>query len=181
MLDTDRETALTGTASQTSEATSWARVRRFTMEVFSFLSVGGIAFIVDVGVSNLLVYGFAGIPALMPGSPIKAKVVSTVVSVAVAWLGNRFWTYGKRASGSSVTGIWRFALVNAIGMVIVVAPLGVSWYLLGLRGPIAYNVATNIIGIGLAMIFRFWAYRTWVFPDRSGERHVIVDTVEDPK
>lgn len=144
------------------------RFRRLFAEVFSFLAVGGTAYIVDVGVSNLLVYGAPalGLPALMASSPIKAKIISTLVSVAVAWLGNRFWTYGKREHGSQIAGMWRFALANAIGMVIAVAPLGLTWYVLGLRDPISYNISTNIVGIGLAMVFRFWAYRTWVFPDR---------------
>jgi putative flippase GtrA len=65
--------------------------------------------------------------------------------------------------------MWKFVVVNLIGMVIVVAPLGVSWYLLGLHDPLSYNISTNVVGIGLAMVFRFWAYRTWVFPDRGEE------------
>lgn len=158
-------------------ASRWARLRRLVREVFSFLSVGGLAYIVDVGLSNLLLFGFAGVPALLDGSPVKAKVVSTVVSVAVAWLGNRFLTYGSRNSGSEFSTIWKFAVANALGMAIVVAPLGVTWYLLGLRDPLTYNISTNIVGIGLAMVFRFWIYRTWVFPDRgeapAPEREVI--------
>ena len=59
---------------------------------------------------------------------------------------------------------------------IVVAPLGVTWYLLGLHDPVSYNISTNVIGIGLAMVFRFWAYRTWVFPDR-GEQDPAAEVV----
>lgn len=160
-------------AADAERAPRWVRLRRFVREVLSFLSVGGISYIVDVGLSNLLLFGFAGIPALLDGSPIKAKVVSTLVSVAVAWLGNRFLTYGGRDSGSEFSTIWKFAVANAIGMVIVVAPLGVTWYLLEMRDPVTYNISTNIVGIGLAMVFRFWAYRTWVFPDRGAAREVV--------
>ncbi|GAA4517231.1 GtrA family protein [Brevibacterium yomogidense] len=145
----------------------WADRRRLFREVLSFLSVGGVAYLVDVGLSNVLLFGFLGVPALLVASPVKAKVVSTIVSMAVAWVGNRFLTYGQRNSGSALAGMWKFIVVNLIGMVIVVAPLGVTWYLLGLHDPVSYNISTNVIGIGLAMIFRFWAYRTWVFPDRS--------------
>lgn len=150
-----------------------SRWRTLVVEVFRFLSVGGFAYIVDVGVSNLLVYGFFGIPALMPGSPLKAKIISTVLSVIVAWLGNKLWTYGDRDSGSNVRGFIMFVVVNAIGMVIAVAPLGFTWYILGLRDPISYNISTNVIGIGLAMVFRFYAYRTWVFKDIK-ETEVVV-------
>ena len=147
----------------------WANRRRLFREVLSFLSVGGVAYLVDVGLSNLLLFGFLGIPALLVASPVKAKIVSTIVSMAVAWVGNRFLTYGQRDSGSALSGMWKFVVVNLIGMVIVVAPLGVSWYLLGLHDPLSYNISTNVVGIGLAMVFRFWAYRTWVFPDRGEE------------
>lgn len=150
-----------------------SRWRTLAVEVLRFLSVGGFAYVVDVGVSNLLVYGFYGVPALMPGSPLKAKIISTVLSVIIAWLGNKLWTYGDRDSGSNVRGFIMFAVVNAIGMVIAVAPLGFTWYILALRDPISYNISTNVIGIGLAMVFRFYAYRTWVFKDIT-ETEVVV-------
>lgn len=168
MLERRREPAGAPTPEQrTTWSQRWADRRRLFREVFSFLSVGGIAYLVDVGLSNLLLFGFLGVPALLVASPIKAKVVSTIVSMAVAWVGNRFVTYGQRDTGSTLAGMWKFIVVNLIGMVIVVAPLGVTWYLLGLHDPISYNISTNVIGIGMAMVFRFWAYRTWVFPDRS--------------
>ncbi len=184
MLERRREPA--GAPSQEQRVTwsqRWADRRRLFREVLSFLSVGGISYLVDVGLSNLLLFGFLGIPALLVASPIKAKIVSTIVSMAVAWVGNRFITYGQRDSGSTLAGLWKFVVVNLIGMVIVVAPLGVTWYLLGLHDPLSYNISTNVIGIGLAMVFRFWAYRTWVFPDRGAQdpaaEVVVTDGFDD--
>ena len=149
--------------------------RSLLVEVMRFLMVGGAGYIVDVGLSNLLVYGFLGIPATMPGSPVKAKIISTVASVIVAWLGNKLWTYGDRTTGSNVRGFILFVVVNAIGMVITVLPLGVTWYLLNLRDPISYNISTNIVGIALAMAFRFYAYRTWVFKERNSHSEKVSD------
>lgn len=151
--------------------------RELTIEVLRFLAVGGFAYVVDVVLCNILVYGFFGIPALMHDSPLKAKVVSTVVSMIVAWLGNRLWTYGDRQSGSNLRGIVLFVVVNLVGMIIAVGPLGITWYLLGLRDPISYNISTNIVGIGLAMIFRFYAYRTWVFKDHQDSTGPEVEVV----
>lgn len=177
MLERRREPAEAPSPQQRATwSQRWADRRRLFREVLSFLSVGGIAYLVDVGLSNLLLFGFLGVPALLVASPIKAKVVSTIVSMAVAWVGNRFVTYGRRDTGSTLTGLWKFIVVNLIGMVIVVAPLGVTWYLLGLHDPVSYNISTNVIGIGLAMVFRFWAYRTWVFPDR-GEQDPAAEVV----
>lgn len=149
--------------------------RSLFVEVMRFLMVGGAGYVVDVGLSNLLVYGFLGIPATMPGSPVKAKVISTVASVIVAWLGNKLWTYGDRTTGSNLRGFILFVVVNAIGMVITVLPLGVTWYVLNLRDPISYNISTNIVGIALAMAFRFYAYRTWVFKERNSHPEKVCD------
>ncbi|GAA4282947.1 hypothetical protein GCM10022261_04780 [Brevibacterium daeguense] len=159
-----------------------ARWRIFAVEVFRFLTVGGLGYIVDVGLSNLLVYGFFGlVPAVMPGSPLKAKIISTIASVVVAWLGNRLWTYGDRHVGSNLRGMTLFFVVNAIGMVIAVLPLGFTWYVLELRDPVSYNISTNIIGIGLAMIFRFYAYRTWVFKKRPQVETVVLEGLSSSK
>lgn len=159
-----------------------SRWRTLAAEVFRFLMVGGLGYIVDVGLSNLLVYGFGpfGIPALMSDSPLKAKIISTIASVVVAWLGNRLWTYSDRQVGSNLRGITLFFVVNAIGMVIAVLPLGVTWYLLGLRDPISYNISTNVIGIGLAMVFRFYAYRTWVFKKHPKAETIELDIIVPP-
>lgn len=134
-------------------------------EALQFLTVGGVSYIVDVGLSNLLVYGLWAVPVLLHDGPIKAKIISTIASVIVAWMGNKLWTYGDRETGSNLRGFVLFVLVNGAGMIITVLPLAFTWYVLGLRGPIAYNISTNIVGIALAMAFRFYAYRTWVFRD----------------
>lgn len=149
------------------------RWKKLGAEVAQFLMVGGISYLVDVGLSNLLVYGFFGFPAVFHDSPLKAKIISTVVSIVVAWLGNKFLTYKDRSTGSSARGFVMFFLVNLAGMIIVVAPLGFTWYILNLRDPISYNISTNIIGIGLGMIFRFYAYRTWVFRDAPAKEIVV--------
>ena len=54
-------------------------------------------------------------------------------------------------------------------------PVGVTHYLLDLTGQIALNVAA-IIGTAFATVFRFLAYRRWVFvgkPD-AAERAALV-------
>ena len=155
-----------------------ARLRRLAVEAFKFLTVGGVGFVVDVGLSNVLAYGLGPIPALLDGSPIKAKLVSTIVAMIVVWIGNRLWTYGDRTTGSNLRGIILFIVVNLVGMVITVAPLGVTWYLLGMRDQLTYNISTNVIGIALATAFRFYAYRTWVFKDSTPPAEVVVELDE---
>lgn len=152
-----------------------ARLRRLAVEAFKFLTVGGVGFVVDVGLSNVLAYGLGPIPALLDGSPIKAKIVSTIVAMIVVWIGNKLWTYGDRTTGSNVRGVVLFIVVNLLGMVITVVPLGVTWYLLDMRDQLTYNISTNVIGIALATAFRFYAYRTWVFKDSAPPAEVVVE------
>lgn len=152
-----------------------ARLRRLAVEAFKFLTVGGVGFVVDVGLSNVLAYGIGPVPALLDGSPIKAKIISTIAAMIVVWIGNKLWTYGDRTTDSNLRGIILFIVVNVAGMIISVIPLGVTWYLLDMRDQLTYNISTNVIGIALAMAFRFYAYRTWVFKDQAPAAEVVVE------
>jgi putative flippase GtrA len=49
-----------------------------------------------------------------------------------------------------------------VGLVIQLACLGFTTYLLGLHGRLSYNAAL-ITGIALATLFRYWSYKTWVW------------------
>src|SRR6476469_7463584 len=60
-------------------------------QLAKFGVVGSIAYVVDVGLFNLL--SDAGSSPLLAGQPLLAKVVSTGVATVVAWLGNRYWTF----------------------------------------------------------------------------------------
>jgi hypothetical protein len=53
--------------------------------------------------------------------------------------------------------------MNIIAMGIAVLCLAVSHDLLGFTSKLADNISGNLIGIALGTLFRFWAYRTFVF------------------
>ncbi|RKS05496.1 putative flippase GtrA [Nocardiopsis sp. Huas11] len=133
------------------------KLDRLAKELGKFGSVGAVAYVVQIGVTNLL-WQVAGAEA------ITGQLIGTLCSIAVAFVGNRFWTFRDRAR----TGYWRetllFLAMNGVGMLIQLACLGVAVYLLGLSGPLAQNIAGNVVGVGLGTLFRFWSYRTWVFP-----------------
>ena len=61
-----------------------------------------------------------------------------------------------------------FFAFSLAGMVIAVGTLWVSHDLLGFTSPAADNVAGNVVGFGLATLFRFVTYRTFVFRPPSG-------------
>jgi putative flippase GtrA len=55
-----------------------------------------------------------------------------------------------------------FLFFSAVGLVIENGVLYAATYGLGFDGTIANNVS-KFVGIGVATLFRFWSYRTWVF------------------
>lgn len=133
------------------------RLPKLVTQLVTFGLVGGTAFVVDVGVYNLLRF------TLLDDKPIGAKVISVAVATIVAWLGNRaltFRTEHRRA-------VWKegalFALMNVLGLGIAAGCLFVSHYVLGYTTPLADNIAGNGVGLVLGMVFRFLAYRFVVF------------------
>jgi hypothetical protein len=46
---------------------------------------------------------------------------------------------------------------------LAVACLGISRYVLGFESPLADNISGTIVGTALGTLFRFWAYRRFVF------------------
>jgi putative flippase GtrA len=143
-------------------------VRRLVAQLVRFGLVGAVGFVIDVGVFNLLRATLLS-PETVPHGPILAKVISTVLAIIANWIGNRFWTFGDRRRPHIVREGIEFALVSGGGLLIGVACLWVSHYLLGLTSLLADNISTNVIGLILGTIFRFWLYRVWVFSDERTE------------
>lgn len=139
-------------------------------ELLKFGVVGAVAYVVDVGVFNALRY--AG-PGLLEDKPLTAKVVSVAVATCVAWYGNRQWTFRRRRTPAPLRELVQFALINVVGLAITLACLGISHYVLDLRSPLADNVSANGVGLALSTVFRFYAYRTWVFTHELADDPVL--------
>ncbi|WP_425956279.1 GtrA family protein [Xylanimonas sp. McL0601] len=132
----------------------WARL----LELVRFGSVGALAYVVDLGIFNLI----RGSEQL-GHKPITAKVISVAVATLVAWIGNRYWTFSDRRTDTRGRELLGFVVVNVGGMLVAVACLAVSHYVLGFRSQLADNVSANGIGLVLGTAFRYVAYRRWVF------------------
>ncbi len=136
-------------------------------ELVKFGVVGAVAFVVDLGVFNLLRYGLRpfglGEGGPLEAKPLSAKVVSVIAATTVAWLGNRLWTFRHRRRASAPRELVLFFVVNGVGLAIALACLGFSHYVLDLRSPLADNISANGVGLVLGTLFRFWAYRRYVF------------------
>ena len=162
----------------------YAKVDHLVHELLKFGTVGAFAFVVDVGLFNLLVH--AGDAAVLSEKPVTGKVISTVIATCVAFAGNRQWTFRHRRTPRPVRELAQFAAVNVVGLVIVLACLGFSHYVLDLRSALADNVSANVVGLVLSTLFRFYAYRTWVFTHELVDdpvlgRHTLDELDEAPR
>lgn len=132
-------------------------------ELAKFGTIGAIAFVVDIGGFNLLFYG------PLTGKLTTAKLISGAIATLLAWVGNRCWTFRHRRNRPAHHELVLFFAVNGIGLVISAGCLAFTHYVLGMDSRLAVNVNT-VIGIGIATLFRFWAYRQFVFAaERPGD------------
>jgi putative flippase GtrA len=138
-------------------------------EVAKFGVIGAVAFVVDIGIFNLLRSGVIGGDHGLAEKPLTAKTISVLAATIVAWVGNRYWTFRHRRRASPQREFVLFGVMNIGGLAISLACLAFSHYVLGLRSALADNIAGNVIGLGLGTLFRFWAYRQLVFTAELGD------------
>lgn len=138
------------------------RLAALVREAAKFGSVGAVAYVVQLAVTNLLW-------ALTDQHVLVGQVIGTICAIAVAFVGNRFWTFGDRVRTGYGRETVLFLVMNGIGMLIQLGCQAFSLYVLGFDGPLAQNIAGNVVGVGLGTLFRFFSYRTWVFPERPDE------------
>ncbi|EAP97480.1 probable conserved transmembrane protein [Janibacter sp. HTCC2649] len=125
-------------------------------EVIKFGVIGVIAFVIDMGSFNLLRH------TILEDKPTAAVIISASIATAFAWVGNRAWTFRHRRNRPAHHEAALFAGTNGVALLIQAAAVAFSNYVLGYESLTADNVA-KIVGIGLGTLFRFWAYRRFVF------------------
>ena len=133
-------------------------------EIAKFGVVGAINYAVDVGLFNALV------TSSFHGKPLTAKLISSVVAATSSYFMNRHWTWRNKARHGLIREYSRFIGLSAIAVAITLGCLAFGEYVLGQHSLIARNFWGNIVGVALAMIFRFWSFKRWVFVEPEPER-----------
>ena len=139
------------------------RWQRFISEGAKFLTVGGLATLVSFLIFNGLVHGYVDGPGPMHDQPLVAFVIANLVGMVVSYRGSRSWAFRHREAVGVAGGRVSFLVINVVSMVIPLACLAFTRYVLGRADPIADNIAANVIGLGLGTLARFWAIRTFIF------------------
>jgi len=135
----------------------YSRIRTMLPEMLKFLVVGGLGTVIDLG-------GAAVLHSRYNVEPLAAKAISVTLATIFTYFGSRFWTFKERENQPVKREAVLFIVLNIVGLLIAEVVIAFVTYALGMRSSLEYNAA-SFIGTGLGTIFRFYAYRKWVFLD----------------
>ena len=136
-------------------------------ELIKFAIVGATTFVIDSAIFFTLKL------TILEPKPVTAKVIAGIVAVIASYILNREWSFRDRGGRERHHEALLFFGFSGVGVLLSMAPLWFSRYVLHLQTPyislavenVADFLAAYIIGNLLQMAFRFWAFRRWVFPD----------------
>ncbi|MFI0539191.1 putative flippase GtrA [Streptomyces canus] len=130
-------------------------LRRIVREAAKFGAVGGAGLLVNLLVFNLVRH-VTDLPV------VRASVIATVVAIIFNYIGFRYFTYRDRDKSGRTKELTLFLLFSVVGLVIENGILYTATYAFGWDSPLQSNIF-KFVGIGIATLFRFWSYRSWVF------------------
>ena len=155
-------------------------------EFIRFAVVGGITFIID----NAVFYAFT--LTVMHQKATIAKILAVTIAVICSYALNSQWAFQERGGKRSTREAVSFFVVSAIGIVINAIPLWFSRNVLGLAltshgGRLTSQLAVSlwdflfgsIIGMLLAMLWRWWAFDKFVFP-KNPKAHDVTSSTSAP-
>jgi putative flippase GtrA len=130
-------------------------------QLAKFLSVGVLALSIEIILYNLLVAGALIVD--LSTKPATAKVLSGVVAIIIAFIGNRHWTFGGRSAHLAID-VYRYFVTSMVGLTIATTILWISYHIFDQKSLVAQNIFGNIVGTGVATIARYFLLQRWVFP-----------------
>ena len=143
--------------------TAYSRFQVLIHEIAKFGIVGAVNFGLDIVLFNWLHFGI-GI------GPLTSKVLSTTVAATSSYFMNRHWSFAHRARSGIRREYVLFIILSAVGLGIALVCLGTARYVLDLKSVLALNIAGNGVGTVFGTLWRFWAFKKWVFlPNVPGE------------
>ena len=131
---------------------------RFRQIIHEFAKFGIIG-VIGLAITN---FGYALLHSHGVG-PVTSTTIATIIATAVAYVGNRYWSFRHRERTSVPREGTIFFVLNGIGLLIQDAAVAFNAYVLHLEHhKLAEFVALNT-GIAIATVFRFWSYRRYVW------------------
>lgn len=160
-------------------------------EFIRFGVVGAITFVIDNGIFYALTL------TVLPQKATMAKILAVTIAVICSYILNSEWAFRARGGKRNGREATSFFIVSGIGILINAIPLWFSRNILKLalvkHGGILHSQLAvslwdflfgSIIGMLLAMVWRWWAFDRWVFPkhphldDRGAARNSVKYTTQ---
>ena len=124
--------------------------RQLTQQLARFALVGGLGFLVDIGITLLLIE--QGMDAFV------ARVIAIALAMLTTWRLNRALTFGASATSQASEGIRYFTVAIYVAMLNYAIYAGV---LIGMPSiPTGFAI---MIAVGFATVFSFFGYRLFAF------------------
>ncbi|MCE7006025.1 GtrA family protein [Kibdelosporangium philippinense] len=138
-------------------------------ELLRFAVVGGICFIATNVVNYTLKL------TILNAHPVTALSVAVIIATILSYILNREWSFHTRGGRERHHEAALFFLISGIGVALNSTPLFISRYFFDLMVPnvslvtqeVADFFSGMILGTLLAMAFRWWAFKKWVFPEAN--------------
>lgn len=131
------------------------------IQFFRYLFVGGLATVVDWGVSYLL-FRFA----FNEHYAIAANSISFVAGLAVNYLISTFWIFKNSAVESKLKEFLGFAAIGLVGLLMT---MGITWlFELWLSDSTsAFQILAKIVSTGAAFFWNFFARKILLFTKKE--------------
>ncbi len=139
--------------------------RLLVKEVSAFGVVGGFCFLLDIGLFQLL-YAHLGVGA------VTSKLLATLVSMTVAYLGHRYWSFSHRERTGLGRGYAVFAVINGVTLALGLGIVAFVRYALDQEGALVLQLA-NVGSIAVGTVIRYVSYRRLLFTTPDGPAPAI--------
>jgi putative flippase GtrA len=161
------------------------RLRRISGEVARFSAVNVVATIIALIIFNGLVHGVKGwFSGPLHDHALSSYLLANSVGMFVSYYGARHYAFKHRHAAGPGGGLLIYVVINLSSFVIPISCLWITRNVFEWTSIYADNIAGNVIGAMLGNVFRFWAFRRFVFtkqPAVSRRVHVGVHAAEEPE
>ncbi len=143
-------------------------LKRVTGELLRFSAVNIVATGISLILFNVLVHGVKGwFGSPLNGSPYIGYLLANSVGMFVSFYGSRYYAFKHRHAAGPGGGLLIYAVVNLLSFTIPMTCLWISRNVFEWDSIYADNISGNVIGALIANLFRFWAFRRFVFTRSS--------------
>jgi putative flippase GtrA len=144
-------------------------------ELLKFAAVGLVCFVVTNVVNYVLKF------TILNDNPVTALGIAVIIATIVSYVLNREWSFRTRGGREGPHEAALFFLISGVGVGLNATPLFFSRYVFMLEVPhvsllvqeIADFGSGIILGTLITTVFRWWAFRKWVFPQADARPRIV--------